>query len=80
LIQVHGSSEGIVRADDESAGVLLVTTGKTLRDNDLDFSVPLLATDVCAITTDDSEGRFTDLGLDELPVLSMPSFTAHDRP
>jgi ATP phosphoribosyltransferase len=50
IVPVHGSSEGLLATDQDSAAVLLVTTGETLRANG-DFSLnPLLATDLCLIS------------------------------
>jgi ATP phosphoribosyltransferase len=79
VISVHGSVEGIVRVDRESAGVVLVTSGATVRANGLVASVPIIATDLCAIRS----GRtFTVLGgreLDSLPQLSLPDFATLKR-
>jgi ATP phosphoribosyltransferase len=44
VVTLHGSIEGIVAVDDQSAGVLLVTSGETAQANGLDMCLPLLAT------------------------------------
>ncbi|WP_405096095.1 hypothetical protein [Micromonospora sp. NBC_01412] len=75
VVTLHGSTEGVIRADPHGAGVLLVTSGETLAVNGLDHDIPLMATDVCLVTrTADSPapGMFD---LAAMPVLEMPSFS-----
>lgn len=73
--RLHGATEGVIRSDPQGAGVLLVTSGETLRANGLDLDVPLLATDVCAVarTVEPIERMIAS---DVLSVLDMPSFCA----
>jgi ATP phosphoribosyltransferase len=54
IVEMRGSSEGIVQVDPVAAGVILVTSGRTLEANGLDLQVPLMSTDLCFVT---SRGR-----------------------
>ncbi|MEV4712840.1 hypothetical protein [Micromonospora sp. NPDC049374] len=74
IVRLHGATEGVIRADDNGAGVLLVTSGQTLAANGLDVEVPLLATDVCVVTRNPSCRGGTLINLLALPVLPLPSF------
>ncbi|MFG3577821.1 type 2 periplasmic-binding domain-containing protein [Micromonospora chersina] len=74
IVRLHGSTEGVIRADDTGAGVLLVTSGQTLAANGLDVEVPLLATDVCVVTRTPPPAGQTPIDLRSLPVLPLPSF------
>lgn len=74
IVRLHGAAEGLIRADDNGAGVLLVTSGQTLAANGLDVEVPLLATDVCVVTRTASLSEVTLIDLRALPVLPLPSF------
>lgn len=74
IVLLHGSSEGVIHVDSRSAGVLLVTSGRTSADSGLDLTLPLLETDAVAVR---KPGNSTPLGktdLDERPSLPMPSF------
>lgn len=75
ILQLRGAAEGVIRADPQGAGVLLVTSGETLGANGLDLDVPLLATDVCAVarTVDAIERVIASESLSEL---DLPSFCA----
>ncbi|GHJ17069.1 type 2 periplasmic-binding domain-containing protein [Micromonospora sp. AKA38] len=73
IVRLHGSTEGVIRADDHGAGVLLVTSGETLAANGLDIDVPLLATDMCVVTRSQSV-RWPGTG--DLTALTLPSFTS----
>lgn len=75
LVRVSGSSEGLVAADEDSAGVLLVTSGQTLAANDLDHSIPLLSTDVCLVQRHPEERDLGALRVTDLTRLAMPAFT-----
>ncbi|MFH8990201.1 hypothetical protein [Streptomyces sp. NPDC017940] len=73
-VVLHGSSEGVIRVDEQSAGVLLVTSGRTSADSGLDLTIPLLETDAVAVRR---PGHAVPLGKTELetrPVLPLPSF------
>ncbi|MGB2567129.1 hypothetical protein ACPFP2_01560 [Micromonospora citrea] len=74
VVTLHGSTEGVIRSDPAGAGVLLVTSGDTLRANGLDHDVPLLATDVCVVsrTPDVTDPRLIDVAA--LLDVGMPSF------
>ncbi|WP_158289860.1 hypothetical protein [Micromonospora sp. S4605] len=74
IVRLNGATEGVIRADDSGAGVLLVTSGQTLAANGLDVEVPLLATDVCVVTRTPSCSGGTLIDLPALPVLPLPSF------
>ncbi|MFF0314266.1 hypothetical protein ACFYPH_06400 [Micromonospora sp. NPDC005252] len=74
IVQLHGSTEGVIRADRHGAGVLLVTSGETLAANGLDVEVPLLATDVCVVTRTSPPRGQRLIDLDALPVLGIPGF------
>ncbi|MEU4643994.1 hypothetical protein [Micromonospora sp. NPDC023814] len=74
IVRLHGATEGVIRADDSGAGVLLVTSGETLAANGLDVEVPLLATDVCVVTRTPLFSGGTLIDLPTLPVLPLPSF------
>jgi ATP phosphoribosyltransferase len=77
LISLNGSSEGIVSRDPASAGVLLVTTGRTLRANGLFVKCPLLWTDLCAVqrkNTDNEAVRVGGVSLHSLQKLELPAF------
>ncbi|WP_433385059.1 hypothetical protein [Micromonospora sp. KLBMP9576] len=76
IVRLHGSTEGVIRADTRGAGVLLVTSGETLHVNGLDVEVPLLATDVCVVTREQPPDDNQLIDLDAMPVLGMPSFCA----
>ncbi len=82
---LHGATEGVIRADPHGGGVLLVTSGETLRANGLDHEMPLLATDVCVVARSPDVGRCGQLDVSTMPPLSLPSFSgsamlAADRP
>ncbi|WP_349877194.1 hypothetical protein ABIH81_24300 [Micromonospora sp. HUAS YX12] len=80
IVRLHGATEGVIRADDDGAGVLLVTSGQTLAANGLDVEVPLLATDVCIVTRTSPPTGQTLFDLPAMPVLPLPSFReATDR-
>jgi hypothetical protein len=75
LVITHGSSEGVISVDDRSAGVLLVTSGRTARENGLDLTIPLMETDVCVVRPMDSDVEaLGTLPLDTLPALALPAF------
>lgn len=74
VVPLHGSSEGIIRADPEGGGVVLVTTGSTLRANDLPTPVPLLATDLCVVRRQPDGTAVGGVPLNSLPELGLPSF------
>lgn len=80
IVGLHGSTEGVIRADSHGAGVLLVTSGETLKVNGLDVEMPLLATDVCVVTRSRFSGSDRLIDRDALPVLGMPSFCATPGP
>jgi ATP phosphoribosyltransferase len=68
LVEMHGSSEGIVQVDPIAAGVILVTSGRTLEANGLDLQVPLMSTDLCFVTSrgrgrEEAVGKHTGLVL-----------------
>lgn len=56
-VLMHGSSEAVIAADPIGGGVLLVTSGATLEENDLSDAFPLLATDLCLVAR---PGRMPD--------------------
>jgi ATP phosphoribosyltransferase len=56
-VLMHGSSEAVIAADPVGGGVLLVTSGETLRENNLSDAFPLLATDLCLVAR---PGRMPD--------------------
>lgn len=74
VVPLHGSTEGVIRADPAGGGVLLVTSGETLRANGLDHDVPLLATDVCLVARTPAVVAPGPLDVSSLPALRMPSF------
>ncbi|WFE65531.1 hypothetical protein [Micromonospora sp. WMMD714] len=76
VVPLHGSTEGVIRADPTGGGVLLVTSGETLRANGLDHDVPLLATDVCVVARTPHPAALGPLAVSSLPELGMPSFCA----
>jgi ATP phosphoribosyltransferase len=49
-VLMHGSSEAVIAADPIAGGVLLVTSGATLQENNLSDAFPLLATDLCLVS------------------------------
>lgn len=72
IITTHGSTEGLARVDDRAAGVVLVTSGRTARANDLEIRVPIMATDLCLVTAGRRNLLASKLHLDALPQLAMP--------
>ena len=74
IVEVQGSSEGIIRSDDSAGGVLLVTSGETLQQNGLDLSVPLLATDLCFVTRASASGHESSLSALYRSPLGLPDF------
>ncbi|MFY1623058.1 hypothetical protein ACN261_26790 [Micromonospora sp. WMMD723] len=76
VVPLHGSTEGVIRADPGGGGVLLVTSGETLTANGLDHDVPLLATDVCLVARTPPLTAPGPLDVSSLPALDMPSFCA----
>lgn len=80
VVRLQGSTEGIIRADDNGAGVLLVTSGQTLAANGLDLEVPLLTTDVCVVTRTRPPTGQTLIDLPALPVLPLPTFAKQRAP
>jgi len=74
VITLHGSLEGVVATDDQSAGVLLVTSGETARVNGLDMCLPLLATDLCLISNDSAADDFLGVSAESLAHLELPDF------
>lgn len=75
LIVTHGSSEGVISVDERSGGVLLVTSGRTARENGLDLTIPLMETDVCVVRPAGSDVEsLGTLRLDALPALGLPAF------
>jgi ATP phosphoribosyltransferase len=80
VVTLHGSIEGVVAHDNESAGVLLVTSGETARANGLDTCLPLLATDLCLVTRSGQRGFLGGLGglggldIDSLSALELAAF------
>lgn len=79
IVHVNGSAEGLVALDSRSSGVVLVTSGETLRANALVVEHPILATDLCVVMRSDHASRsIGDLDLDGLPRLAMPQFAAHE--
>ena len=57
VIPVSGSSEGIISCSPTLAGILLVTTGDTLRANGLHVKCPLLWTDLCVVARKATENE-----------------------
>ncbi|MGD0560080.1 MAG: hypothetical protein ABSA93_34575 [Streptosporangiaceae bacterium] len=75
VVTLHGSLEGVVALDDQSAGVLLVTSGETARANGLDRCLPLMATDLCLIFYDATAQSLGGIaGLESLALLELPAF------
>jgi ATP phosphoribosyltransferase len=74
VITVHGSLEGVVALDGQSAGVLLVTSGETANANGLDRCVPLLATDLCLISYGSAASCFSGIDPKSLTMLELPRF------
>jgi ATP phosphoribosyltransferase len=48
VVTLHGAIEGVIALDDQSAGVILVTSGETAQANGLDMCLPLMATEYAA--------------------------------
>jgi ATP phosphoribosyltransferase len=74
IVHLHGSIEGLVSLDPQSGGVVLVTTGETLRANGLVVEVPIMATDLCVVRRDTTVSAIGSLAIDRLPSLAMPRF------
>ena len=74
IIRLHGSVEGIAAMDQESAALVLVTSGRTLHDNGLTDSVPILTTDLCVVRRAADGPRSRWGSLDSLPALALPRF------
>jgi len=74
LVRLHGSSEGVIRTDERSAGVLLVTSGVTAEVNGLDLTMPLLETDAVVVRPKGSDHRIGHIDPSALPTLGMPTF------
>jgi ATP phosphoribosyltransferase len=74
VITVHGSLEGIVALDGQSAGVLLVTSGETANANGLDRCMPLLATDLCLISYGSAANCLSGVDTESLTTLELPRF------
>jgi hypothetical protein len=74
VVTLHGSLEGVVATDDESAGVLLVTSGETTRANGLDMCLSLLATDLCLISYNSAADGFLGVSLAPPAPLELPGF------
>ena len=80
IVTLHGSIEGVVALDDQSAGVLLVTSGETAQANGLDMCLPLVATDLCLVAYRQALEEVAEssilgrLDLDTLPILELPEF------
>ena len=74
IVHLHGSIEGLVSLDPQAGGVVLVTSGETLRANGLVVEVPILATDLCVVRRDTAVSAVGRLAIDRLPSLAMPRF------
>jgi ATP phosphoribosyltransferase len=77
VVTLHGSIEGVVALDDQSAGVLLVTSGETAKANGLDVCLPLLVTDLCLVAyaqPPSPSGILCGLDIGSLPTLELPEF------
>ncbi|GAB3964791.1 ATP phosphoribosyltransferase [Actinoallomurus acanthiterrae] len=74
LVRLHGSSEGVIRTDERSGGVLLVTSGVTAEVNGLDVTMPLMATDAVVVRPKGSDHRIGKIDPAALPALGMPTF------
>lgn len=74
VVTLHGSTEGIIALDHESAGVILVTSGETAQANGLDMCLPLIATDLCLVTYGEPTLRLGGLNIGALATLGLPDF------
>lgn len=74
VIPLHGSLEGLVHADPESAAFVLVTSGETIEANGLDLCTPILATDMCVVRRAADCVPLQGFPVDDLPRLTMPRF------
>lgn len=75
VISLHGSLEGVVALDKESAGVILVTSGETATANGLTRCVPLLATDLCLVSYEATpQAVLGRAGLQSPTPLELPDF------
>jgi ATP phosphoribosyltransferase len=74
VVTLHGSSEGVIALDKQSAGVILVTSGETAQANGLDMRLPLMATDLCLAAREEPAARLGRLDMAALPILELPEF------
>ncbi|WP_030443125.1 hypothetical protein [Actinoplanes subtropicus] len=80
IVSMHGSSEAVIAADPLGGGVLLVTSGDTLRANGLSDAFPLLSTDLCLVSLPGRmPERWGDRPTADLPSLPVPGKPPIDR-